>query len=609
MRKKRILLVVLAISLILPSFLVVAENNRKTGDITAKAIEIDGELASKDEVVYANLHANGELHEIYVVNTLDVAKQGTIIDYGTYDSIKNLTDLSEIERDNDTIRINATKGKFYYQGNIKDRELPWDISISYELNGKKIAPSELLGKDGYIKITINTSANENVDPVFFEHYLLQISLTLDPDMYHDIEISDGMVANAGKNKQVTFAVMPDHEEELYLKADVLDFELEGIEIAAIPSSFAIDSPDIDEMTKEMKSLTDAIKEINKGVAELRSGVSNLNKGVSSLRNGSLDFKNGMSEMDQSSGELVHASTSINKALATISRSLDDIPGGIDISDLENIPEGLTQLANGILETADGLAKLSENYTLAYDKLGNAIAAIPSYEINEEDRNSLYMSGADPAIIDKLIETYTAAQIVRETYSVTNEAFTGVDEILETMSGSMEGMGNSLAFVSHELSSALEGMDDLESITQLLEGLAVFSANYQEFHAGLVSYTKGVGQLSNSYHNLHVGIVELSTGTATLEDGVGELYDGTNQLYEATSELPTQMQEEIDRMLAEYDKSDFDAVSFVSPQNEQINLVQFVMKTESMKKEEQETNEIQVEEEKGFWIRLIDLFRG
>ncbi|OIJ21687.1 hypothetical protein BKP45_02915 [Anaerobacillus alkalidiazotrophicus] len=597
MRKKRLLLVLLAISLLLPSFLVLAET-----------IEIAGELASKDEVVYANLHANGELHEIYIVNSLDVTKPGIIIDYGTYDNIKNLTDLSEIVYVDDTIRINATKGKFYYQGNIKDGEIPWDISISYELDGEKIVPSEHVGKNGHLKITIKTSANENVDPVFFEHYLLQISLMLDPDIYRDIEISDGMIANAGKNKQITFTVMPDHEEELYLKADVLDFELEGIEIAAVPSSFAIDSPDIDEMTEEMKSLTDAIKGINNGVGQLKNGVSDLNKGVSSLRNGSLDFKNGMSEIDQSSGDLVHASNSINKALATIGTSLQDLPGGIDVSDLKNLPGGLTQLANGLLETADGLATLKENYTLAFDKLDDAIGAIPSFEISEEDMNSLYVSGADPAIIDKLIETYSAAQIVRETYSMTNEAFIGVDEILEAMSGSMIDMGNSLAFVGHELSSTLESMDDLESLAQLLEGLAAFSANYQEFHKGLVSYTKGVGQLSNSYHNLHAGIVELSTGTAKLEDGVGELYDGTNQLYEATSELPTQVQEEIDRMIAEYDKSDFDAISFVSSQNEKINLVQFVMKTERIKKEVQETNEIQVEEEKGFWTRLMDLFR-
>ncbi len=39
------------------------------------------------------------------------------------------------------------------------------------------------------------------------------------------------------------------------------------------------------------------------------------------------------------------------------------------------------------------------------------------------------------------------------------------------------------------------------------------------------------------------------------------------------------------MIAEYDKSHFEAVSFVSTKNEKVNSVQFVIKTESIKKED------------------------
>lgn len=63
------------------------------------------------------------------------------------------------------------------------------------------------------------------------------------------------------------------------------------------------------------------------------------------------------------------------------------------------------------------------------------------------------------------------------------------------------------------------------------------------------------------------------------------------------------------MIADYDKSDFDAVSFVSAENEKIYSVQFVIKTESIEKQEQEFNEEQAEEQKGLWDRLMALFKG
>ncbi|MFC0560574.1 YhgE/Pip domain-containing protein [Halalkalibacter alkalisediminis] len=600
MRKKQIMLVALTSMLVLPSFVVEAAPNNRTTE------KVDGELLTKDEVVYATLNANGELNEIYVVNMLDVTKAGTIIDYGTYSSLKNLTDLSELEQGDQQVQIEAPKGKFYYQGNMDSGELPWDVTISYVLDGKEMDPDVLAGKDGQLSIHIHTFANEKVDPVFFETYLLQISLTFDPDLYSNIEISEGLMVNVGKNKQVTFTVMPEQEGELSLTAGVVDFELEGIDISAVPSSMSIDAPDIDEMSGEMESLTDAIEEVNKGVGQLKSGIFELNNGVTSLRNGSEQYKNGMSNINRASAELIQASGSIDEALATISNSLSDSEE-FDLSQLHDLPEGLRKMANGLNETANGLAILRENYNVAYSSLDDAMEAIPSYSITEEDIHGLYASGANASVVDKLVETYSAAQVAKGTYSGVKQGFSAVDTTLKEINGSIREMGGALSSIANGLSSSLEGMDDMGSLTQLQEGLATLSSNYGEFHSGLVDYTNGVGQLSISYNELHSGIVELSGGTNELAGGATELHNGTGTLAKSTSKLPDQMQEEIDRMIAEYDKSDFDPVSFVSSNNEQISTVQFVIKTESIKKEEQETNELQVVEEKGFWKRLLDLF--
>src|SRR5699024_5462931 len=115
------------------------------------------------------------------------------------------------------------------------------------------------------------------------------------------------------------------------------------------------------------------------------------------------------------------------------------------------------------------------------------------------------------------------------------------------------------------------------------------------------------QLASSYQDMDDGIGELSKGTKTLEDGVGELHNGTTKLHQSTRDLPDQMTEEIDEMIADYDKSDFEAISFVSNKNENVESVQFVLKTENIEMDDDETTEEPEEEKKGFWTRLKELF--
>ncbi len=608
MRKKQLMLIVLALLLLLPSFLVQANQTEESQDEGTSTIEqTDGKLASKDEVVYALLQATGELEQVYVVNNLNIREAGTIIDFGPYDSVKNLTDLSEIEHEDDVVRIEASKGKFFYQGNIEQSvELPWNIEVAYKLDGQNIAPEQLINQDGHFEMTIQTTSNENGEQLFYENYILQISVMLESDIFNNIEVTDGMIANVGKNQQVTFTAMPEQNGEFYLAADVTQFEMQGIEIAAVPSSMAIDAPDIDEMTEDMDSLTDAIRQVNEGVGELKTGVAELNDGVAQLRNGSQQYQNGMTELNKGSSELVNASKSIDEALATISESLADADD-IDMSELAAVADGLNQIAGGLNETVDGLALLRENYNMAYNALDGAISGIPNHTISEQEIGALYGSGADTRVVDKLVETYTAAQVVKGTYSQVKEAFAVVDTTLRDVSGALKEMGTTLSTIANGLSASVDEMGDTNGFAELQNGIAQLSANYGEFHSGLVSYTNGVGELSNSYGELHSGIVELANGTTELESGVGELQDGTGKLYESTSDLPEQMQKEIDNMIAEYDKSDFEAVSFVSPKNEKVNSVQFVIRTESLKIEEQETATDEAPEEKTFWDRLRELF--
>ncbi|AQQ52291.1 YhgE/Pip domain-containing protein [Planococcus lenghuensis] len=565
-----------------------------------------GEFSSKDEVVYANLTATGDLIESYVVNIFEVEEAGLITDYGPYATVRNLTDTSAIQQEGGKVEFTAPEGKFYYQGNLEE-PLPWDIAITYKLDGEEITPDELAGRDGHLQIVIGTEANEAVNPVFFENYLLQISLALDTELYRNIEAPAGMIANAGRDRQVTFTVMPEQEKEMIVEADVTDLEFSGISLSAVPSTLPIDAPELGGMTGDMQELTDGILKVHNGVGGLQDGIASLNDGVAELHSGSAEYRDGVTSLAASSGELLGASNEIGDALESMNNALSGEPADMDLGQLQELSGGLREIAEGLRDTATGLDTLNNNHQAAYTALDNAMTAIPDYEITEEQIQALYASGADETVIDQLTETYAAAQAAKETYAAVSEAFQAVKGTLNEVSGSLTEMADSLEEMADGLAGSLEEPGAGDPFAQLQKGISELTANYGEFHAGLSEYTGGVDQLAGSYKDLHAGIGQLESGTGELESGASRLHEGTGELQEATSDLPGQMQQEVDSMMAEYDKSDFEAESFVSAKNDNIGSVQFIIQTESIELEETEVAAEPVKVEKTFWTRLLDLF--
>ncbi|WP_258871993.1 YhgE/Pip domain-containing protein [Virgibacillus dokdonensis] len=567
-----------------------------------------GEYETKDEVIYGNMRANGQLEEMYVVNTFQVTKPGKIIDYGAYSSVRNLTNLLDIDKNGNKIQFQAEEEKeFYYQGNMPNKPLPWDISITYILDGKEIQAEELAGKSGPLELQISTSRNENVDPEFFNNYLLQIAVTLDPTKFDNIQAPEGTKANAGENKQVNFTVMPEQEEDFIISTDVSEFEMDPIEINAAPYSMSIESPDTSGVTGEMQELAHAIRDIHAGVGDLKIGVSELNKGAQGIRDGSTEYKNGINELNQSSGELVSGSSSIKEALHTMNQTVQQSTSNIDLSAIQALPAHLREIANGLEESTKATDNLKQNYHQAKGQLDKAMHAIPSDGITEAQINELKNSNADQEVIDQLINTYRAANVAKETYNQVTSAFDGVTVTLEQSSSATTEMAKNLKQMATEMEQTLKSMNQLDMMEQIQEGVATFNDEYETFHNGLVDYTNGVEELATSYQDLNTGIQELAKGTRSTSNGIGDLYAGTKELREATSNLPGQIEQETEEMMEEYDNSDYKPSSFISDKNEQVEVVQFVLQTESIEIPEQEAPE-QTEEEKGIWERFLDLFR-
>ena len=105
---------------------------------------------------------------------LNVSQAGTVTHYGDYSSVVNLSDSTPISYSEGEVTLDAAAGRSYYEGTLSEVELPWNIEISYKLDGKAVAPEELGGASGQLEIAIKTSKNEAVSGGFYDNYLAHV---------------------------------------------------------------------------------------------------------------------------------------------------------------------------------------------------------------------------------------------------------------------------------------------------------------------------------------------------------------------------------------------------------------------------------------------------
>lgn len=570
----------------------------------------------KDEVIYGTLQANGTSESAYVVNVFEVIDAGEIIDFGPYTSVKNLTNVSELTNGTDQVKFTAEEGKFYYQGDLDNVQFPWDIEVTYYLDDKLIEPDELLGKDGSLEIKITTKENKDVQSVFFEHYTVQITVPFDVEKFSHIEAEDATIANAGKMQQVTFTALPEEETDVSVTAQVTDFELEGIDIVAIPFVMALDDFETDEMVDDMGELSDAISDVHEGVGKLNEGIRALRSGTGDLQAGSTQFQQGLTDLNEASGSLVHGSEQIKTALKTMQNEMSSVEN-IDISQLQEVTTGLSEMEAGLRETAEGLDEVASLYTQAYDALIEVVDAIPeqdaSLSLTEEEIGLMLSEGISEEKVNYMMTHLQTSQTIKKMFSNSNEEsikplFDQMENVLQQSSRGLNDIADGLQQMNSRLSESFQQFEELDQITELINGLNQFVTEYESFHDGLVEYTNGVEELTNAYRSIHDGISELATGTDELSTGSTELHDGTGELTKETATLPEDMQEEIDEFLKTYDHTDFEPISFVSEKNEPIGIVQFILKTNEIKYPEEAEEEQQVEEKKGFWEMIKGLFK-
>ena len=618
--------------------------------------------SEKEEVIYANLTSSGEIEKIYAVN---IFEDKDIVDYGVYETVKNMNTMDKINYSNGKITIQNSEDKLYYQGIMKQNtEMPWTIKVRYKLDGVEYAPSELAGKSGKLEISISIKENKNCKKNFFENYALQTVVQLDTNLCENIKSDEATMANVGGLKQLTYTILPGNEKDIKITTDVTDFEMSEIQVNGINLNLGLDKDSIDtsSLTGELDKLKDAVNDLDDGANELNDGAKKLDDGAVTLTDGIKTIQEGLDQLNSKSSSLTSGSSEVLSALKTIQSSLNNV--STSSKDLKQLSSASTSIKSGIDSLVNGLKTVDssiDTYNSSLKKAGLNSAselaqknkqAISALGITSTQRKlySAYTSGGSQAVsaelaklaqagdseavalykqvsagntdavtqyvqaAGKLISVETLLKADASYIEGSSKLINGIDAQMSTSSGQTTLMSGAVSLQTNykkfdasiqDLVSSLNNL--MANMTQLKSGINKLTDNYATLDSGIKEYTSAVNKITNGYSKVYEGALDLVSGTHSLYKGTTELTDGTGEFKGETSDLDSKVDDEVDSMIDNFAGGDFEVESFVSDKNTDVDSVQFVIKTEAIKKEE-----VKVEEEKteelNFWQKLLNLFR-
>lgn len=187
----------------------------------------------KDEVVYAKLDLLGAPYAVYIVNAFETDEEAKQADYGAYTELINLSGTEPLTASDGELNLSLPAGRTYYQGTPEEAELPWDIALSWQLDGQPVAdPLELSGAAGQLALTLKVTTKEDMQPIA-GGLALQISVPLNADHARNIQAPNATLAWAGGNVTAAYAILPGMGAEYTLTADVENFSMGAMQLAGV----------------------------------------------------------------------------------------------------------------------------------------------------------------------------------------------------------------------------------------------------------------------------------------------------------------------------------------------------------------------------------------
>lgn len=563
------------------------------------------EANSKDEIVYVKGSSTGQTQGIYVVNVFDSDSQQTLDDPANYTSVTNLTTNQVLTQENGAVELTTTANEpFYYQGDMDaSTQLPWNITVTYYLNGEEVTPEELAGADGLVKVVFDAQAIDDGSEAsdFANSYILQAQGTFAESHFVIADTGDATLAHSGSNQVVNCLILPGESETFEISGLASNFQYDGWQVAGMSLSMAVDisGEDTSQLTDACEELESATSKIADGSSSLSSGASSLSDGASQVADGASSLSAGASNVASGAQELSSGVSSAVAGLENLSSAGQEVASGWSSvrQGIQSVSSNVAQIAAGSTQYLSGLKSSMNEYAGAAAQLDSAKAAYAQ----------AYQAAAADPTTENVSAMNTAAQNLASVSSAAGAygALSGAVSNYSTIDSGVQALNGGLSDLADGASTFDSGLSDY------LAGASSAADQAGALASGASSLASGAGQVADGASSVSSGADQVASGAKSLDSGSDELSSGAAELASSVEGMDETIIDELQDTIDEKLGGDFTPHSFVVPNNTNVDKVQFVYVIEGISEPEDDTEDdadSQGEESESFIDRLFSLFQ-
>lgn len=525
-----------------------------------------------DEAFYITADYYGKMKESSVVKGYYVNGASQITDYGKYETINNMTNDVEPKLDGDnkltfTFDKNNIPNRFYFEGKTTEpmKDVPWDIKVSYKLNGVPKEADTLAGANGLVEIDLDILPKKTVGDYYKNNFILTAATVVNSDDILSLEAEGAQVQSAGNIKAVVFAALPGEEQHFQLRIGTDDFSFDGWTFLMMPATVEQlkkinDLRELKEKTEDSaNAISDSLDVILGTMDSLSSSCDSLSGGLSTLDearriisdgkgNVYSDADNSLEQLKKLSDGLKPYDSHLQKASSTLNDlnlEMNSVYNYVlkisdNLKEIETSTDSISKDLTSIKDWINSEGTTEDDYKASITRIKNNLERLKK---NVSD-TSMYLYNLHGSLDDMT----NAADRVSMTYLTGNltpyiEAFQGSDpgsavilgtlDELQTYLNNMSGLVDVLAPRLSSVSS--KGSD-------LCESLSFASSNCENLIDSLTELSGLLNKSIDDYKDHKGEITDLIGSTQTAIKSVNDASSTCRNIISAGDDIKNTVNE-------------------------------------------------------------------
>lgn len=581
-----------------------------------------------DESVYVNLDYYGKVQEVNVVKGCMLNGNTTVVDYGNYNEVVNMSNSAQpvVEDGKVTWDLTGQEGeRFYFEGKTDalTQELPWNIDVTYRLNGRECSGDELAGASGMVTMLVDVEPNEKAPEYYRNNMILSVMTMVDMDKdTYSLEAPGSQLQTIGTKKAVVFMAMPGEDGTFRIDIGTNSFESIGLIFMMVPATLSsLDRiSDIREVKDKVRDSVDAMSDsadvILDNLVDMKGALEETKKGVQAAKEAKATYDGGRDQAKADADAAIASLDGIQNSLVMLSGQT-----AVEKADFADAMQQLEVIRQSIYEMDDYLEDMEDAAKDLQHSMKELRSEIKDGQDDTEEKiedliRDIYGnpgSGSTPGdlYIAQEVGVFAsfAGAVMKKTAPVLEDSEGVIHEVENITCKASEVLNESYALGGHMTNEYKDHVLELLDMTQAFmdstnASVAATQQALRSMRSLMDATEKSMDTAIASSLDGMIGIIDSGIGIS----GGSEIFrDAKNVMHDAVSDELDEIEDKTNILNIDTEE---EFPSFTSGKNDTPESIQVIMRTEEISIDDDDDNTVDIEQEPvdiGLWGRIKAIF--